>query len=177
MAGGRYDQKGSGANHLCLPFNPQYAPHVGNAGGSLIYGSEYHQVDQVNSRNKRIHDRNIPCAVCRVQMRSTAMMVPARMACPYSWTREYYGFLMAAHSTLAKGNYICMDREMRSLPGHAGHQLANDLYPVTTECGFGLDCPPYLASKPITCVMCTKWKVYITAAAVTQSFFALHWST
>ena len=156
MAGSYYTYKGDGANHLCLPFDPEYVPGVGNAGGAYIYGSEYRSsANQINSGRRDIQVRNIPCAVCRVQMRSTAIMVPAYNSCPRGWTREYYGFLMAAHHTHRKTNYICMDREMKTLPGHAGNQKGNLLYSVATQCGTGLDCPPYQAEKPITCAVCT----------------------
>ena len=155
MAGSHYAQKGAGANHLCLPFDPEYVPGVGNGGGAYIYGSEYRHANQINSDKHNIQLRNIPCAVCRVQMRSTTIMVPAHNSCPRSWTREYYGFLMGAHYTYRKMNYICMDREMKTLPGHAGDQGGNLLYSAATQCGHGLDCPPYQAEKPITCAVCT----------------------
>ena len=158
MAGSYYTHEGDGANHLCLPFDPEYVPGVGNAGGANIYGSEYRSANQINSGKRNIEHRNIPCSVCRVQMRSTAIMVPAHNSCPRGWTREYYGFLMAAHQTQFKSYYICMDREMKTLPGHAGDQGGNLLHSVATQCGYGLDCPPYQADKPMTCAVCTMWE-------------------
>ena len=155
MAGGRYDLKGTGSNHLCLPFDPQYVQDVANGHHSYIYGSEYESVNNINFGKDNIQDRNIPCAVCRIQMRSTSIMIPAHNSCPQGWTREYYGFLMASDWRLPRSSYICMDREMKPLPGHAGHQKANDLFSVATQCGFGLDCPPYQNEKPITCAMCS----------------------
>ena len=157
MAGSYWSSKGAGANHLCFPFDPEYVPGVGNAPGAYIYGSEYRScsANQMNSGRRDIKYRNIPCAVCRVQMRSTAIMVPAHNSCSRGWTREYYGFLMAAYQASRKTNYICMDREMETLPGHAGDQKGNQLYGVATQCGLGLDCPPYQAEKPITCAVCT----------------------
>ena len=157
MAGSFFSHTGSGANHLCLPFDPQYVADVGNAGGtSRVFGSEYDGVNQINSGKQNIQDRNIPCAVCRVQMRSTGIMIPARNTCPPGWSREYYGFLMGAHHTHTKGNYICMDQEMKTLPGHAADRNGNVLYSVSSACNYGLDCPPYQNDKPLTCAMCTK---------------------
>ena len=49
-------------------------------------------------------------------------MVPAHNKCHDGWTREYYGFVMAADSSHRKGDYICMDRDMKTLPGHATNQ-------------------------------------------------------
>ena len=155
MAGSSWGNKGDGVNHLCLPFDPEYVPGVGSGGAAYIYGSEYRGANQINSGKRNIQLRNIPCAVCRVQMRSTTIMVPAHNSCPRSWTREYYIFLMAAHYTLRKTSYICMDREMKTLPGHAGDQGGNLLHSVAATCGRGLDCPPYEAKKPLTCAVCT----------------------
>ena len=154
MAGSRWTHKGDGANHLCLPFDPEYVPGVGGVGG-YIYGSEYRGANAINSGKRNIEHRNIPCSVCRVQMRSTATMVPAHNSCPGGWIREYHGFVMAAQWTYQKTNYICMDREMKTLPGHAGDQSGNELFGIATQCGVGLDCPPYQAEKPLTCAVCT----------------------
>ena len=147
---------GGGANHLCMPFDPQYVPGIGNGGGSYVHGSEYEGVNNINSGKRNIQDRNIPCAVCQVQSRSTAIMVPARNTCPSGWTREYYGFLMGGHHRQGKRNFICMDRHMKTLPGHAGNQDGSTLYSVATQCGWGLNCPPYQSEKPLTCAMCSK---------------------
>ena len=158
MAGAYFEHKGAGSNHLCMPFDPEYDPDIGNtnAGGSYIYGSEYQSVNPLNPRKDSIEDRNIPCAVCRVQMRATTVMVPAHRTCPVGWTREYYGFLMGAHNSHGKRDYICMDREFKTLPGHAGDQKGNQLYSVGATGGYGLDFPPFLSSKPLTCTVCSE---------------------
>ena len=156
MASSAHSHNGSGANHLCMPFNPQYVSGIGNGGGAYIYGSEYQSVNNINYGKRNIQDRNIPCAVCRVQTRSTVIMVPARNTCPSGWTREYHGFLMAAHWRQQKRDYLCMDRGMKTLSGRAHYQGGNLLYSAAMQCNFGLDCPPYQAEKPLTCAMCTK---------------------
>ena len=98
MAGARYNLKEAGRKRLCLPFDPQYVHNVGNGHyRSYIYGSEYQSVNNINAGKQDIENRNIPCAECRVQMRLTAIMIPAHNACPHGLTREYYGFLMASH--------------------------------------------------------------------------------
>ena len=157
MAGAWYSHGGSGANHLCLPFDPQYVADVGNVASAHLYGAEYESVNQLNAGKRNIQNRNIPCAVCRVHARSTVIMVPAHNTCPHSWTREYHLFLMAGANTHGKGNFICMDREMKTLPGHAADRNGHLMYGVTTQCTYGLDCPPYQASKPFTCAVCTNW--------------------
>ena len=153
MAGAKFDHKGGGANQLCLPLAPQYLPDTGTSEAS-IYGSEY-RVWNSGIRRQDVLDRNIPCAVCRVQLRTSAIMVPARNTCLPGWTREYYGYLMAAHYTHGKNNHVCVDQQLTTLPGHAGYKGGNLLYVVSAPCGFGLDCPPYQDKKPLACAMCT----------------------
>ena len=155
MAGSWFEQKGNGANHLCLPFDPEYIPDIGNS-DAQIYGSEYESVNQINSGKRNIQNRNIPCAVCRVEMRATSIMLPARYTCPRGWTREYKGFLMASYHSQRKSEYVCVDSEMRVLPGHAEDKDGNLLYSVGAICNYGLDCPPYLHDKPLTCSVCSK---------------------
>ena len=156
MAGAYFKSSRGGANHLCLPFDPEYVPGVGDFGGSYIHGSEYQSVNQLNSRKQDIENRNVPCAVCRVQMRTKVLMVPAHNTCPHGWTREYYGFLMGAHHSFNSRDYICMDREMKTLRGHADNKHGNELFSVVTHCAHGLDCRPYQVNKPITCTVCTE---------------------
>ena len=156
MAGSYYSHKGNGANHLCVPFDPEYIPDIGNAGGAQIYGSEYDSVNRINSDKRNIQDRNIPCAVCRVEMRSTSIMLPARYTCPRGWTHEYKGFLMASSHLNRKSEYVCVDIEMRVLPGLAEDKNGNTLHSVGAICHLGLDCPPYLHNKPLTCSVCSK---------------------
>ena len=155
MAGAFWTDKGGGANHLCLPFDPQFMPGLSNSRGAYIHGSEYELVDNINSGKRRIQDRNVPCAVCRVQTRATAIMVPARNTCPRGWTREFYGFLMSGRNDHGKRDYVCIDREMRTLPGYPGNENGNTLYTVQTTCTSGLDCIAYQADNPLTCAMCT----------------------
>ena len=90
--GTHYRHEGGGANYLCMPDDPQYVlPHYSQGGaGAYIYGTEYRvSTSQVN--------HNAPCAVCYVATRLVALMIPAKVDCPPSWTREYYGYLMTEH--------------------------------------------------------------------------------
>ena len=134
MAGAKFDHKGGGANELCLPFVPQYLQDTGTS-EAFIYGSEYILANK-GIRRADVRDRNIPCAVCRVQFRTTAIMVPAPNICPPGWTREFYGYLMAAHYTHRKNNHVCVDQHLEPLPGHARHYGGNLLYVVSAPCGF-----------------------------------------
>ena len=90
-AGGTYfGHSGGGANHLCMPSDPQYSTYTpGVQGRSYVYGAEYQS--PIGGTN----NDNIPCAVCYVSTREVVLMLPAKTSCPTLWTREYHGYLMA----------------------------------------------------------------------------------
>ena len=59
---------------------------------SVLHGGEY---DTWGGPHNDLGNHNVPCAVCLASTRATMTMVPAKTQCPISWTREYYGYLMA----------------------------------------------------------------------------------
>ena len=157
IAGGTfYNQRGGGANYLCMPKVPEYS-HIlryrnGTQGHAYVYGSEYQDPIQGS------HDNNVPCAVCRVSTRSTVLMIPAKATCPSSWTREYYGYIMTewrGHN--GRTMLECVDTDQESLPG-GGHANTDGalFYHVEAVCNHGLPCPPYNPTQELNCVMCTK---------------------
>ncbi len=83
-------------------------------------------------------------------------MLPARMECPPSWTREYIGYLM---STFRDGHYRtmyeCVDQIPDSIPGSAEDENGAVFYHVEAACN-GLPCGPYDPQKELTCAVCTK---------------------
>ena len=84
-------------------------------------------------------------------------MIPARLTCPSSWTREYYGYLMANvnHNGYIRSMYECVDHSPESLPGSMANTDGALLYHTEVKCN-GISCPPYDTQKEITCVVCTK---------------------
>lgn len=84
-AGSCWSNTGCGANYLCMPHDPQYGRYLpGVQAQSSIFGTEY----QSNGGPIGHQDHNVPCAVCYVPTRETALMIPAKLVCPSSWTRE-----------------------------------------------------------------------------------------
>ena len=82
-------QNGGGANHLCMPPDPEYSKYMpGVQGESYVHGAEY------DNPMSGIQHGNVPCAVCFVSSRVTLLVVPAKTSCPPSWIREYSGYLM-----------------------------------------------------------------------------------
>ena len=47
-------------------------------------------------------EHNVPCAVCYSSIKTVKLMIPARITCPSSWTREYKGYLMAEFLVLKR---------------------------------------------------------------------------
>ena len=155
IAVGEYFQNtGGGGNYLCMPRVPEYTlPHRmdPNFVGSFLNGVEY------ESPVLGHHNHNAPSAVCYVSTRSTVIMIPAKTSCPATWTREYYGYLMAERN-IHKNNkeYVCVDQAMESLPGSFADINAASFTHTVPACGWGLPCPPYVRKEETNCVVCTK---------------------
>ncbi len=108
--GSEHRHNGGGANHLCLPLNPQdtFRHRSSVQGHTYMYGSEYeHPIVGID-------DHNVPCAVCLTKTRETVMMIPARTV---SWTMEYKGYLMTAHREHKRSTYECVDYNQEYIPG------------------------------------------------------------
>ena len=150
-AGSHYSHSGGGANYICITKNPSYISSTVPAHHSYLYGSEYeHSV--INS----LHDHNVPCAVCYTSVRSSKLMIPGETTCPPMWTQEYVGYLMADYYTHKRNAvYECVDKDSEAVPGGHANIDGALFYHVGAVCGVGLPCPPYVANRPITCVVCT----------------------
>ncbi|XP_064604145.1 uncharacterized protein LOC135469586 [Liolophura sinensis] len=162
MAGSHYTHKGSGANQMCLPLNPQWnKTYSGFQSNSYLYGTEFEVYqgnkvfDQTNSGGDFFREREAQCAVCYTPGRPSHVMIPARLECPSGWTLEYLGFLMAQHYTHYKSEYVCVDQDPDTHPGTAANLNGNLLYVVEAKCG-ALPCPNYVDGYEVTCVVCTK---------------------
>ena len=73
-------------------YSPDLTYGAGVQNRSSIYGTEYRYPLQ------GMHKGNVPCAVC-VSTRQDLVMIPGKASCPEKWTREYFGYLMAAYYT------------------------------------------------------------------------------
>ncbi len=148
--GSEHRHNGGGANHLCMPSDPQYTLRYrsGVQGHTNMYGSEY-EFPIVGT-----HNHNVPCAVCLTKIRETVMMIPARTECPTSWTMEYRGYLMTEGWTHKRSTFECVDYNQESIPGSHTDVNGALFYHVEAECS-GMQCPPYDPEKELTCVVCT----------------------
>ena len=152
-------KKGGGANCLCLPEQPQYSTYTAgtqNDGRAHLYGAEYETGSYANGPLHSVHDHNVPCAVCYASTRETVVMIPAQITCPTSWTREYYGYLMAERYNFHRSTFECVDQNPQSVPGSIAGTNGALFYHTQVKCSRGIPCPPYDTQKEVTCVVCTK---------------------
>ncbi|XP_046560274.1 uncharacterized protein LOC124269308 isoform X3 [Haliotis rubra] len=156
IAGGtHYSHKAGPANILCLPDNPEYGNYTpGFQVDGAIYGTEY-QTNEHSISFKRLHDHDVPCAVCRSRTKTSVIMVPAKMSCFPGWHVEYTGYLMGGHYNHAASEYLCVDGDAEK--DRSGHEDKNGqlLYLVEGVCG-SLPCPPYKNHWELRCTVCSK---------------------
>ena len=153
-AGTHYRHSGGTNDHLCLPNEPQYLAYKpGVQGDSPIHGAEYETWD--NRPLHHVNDHNVPCVVCKT-VRECVLMIPARISCPNTWTLEYSGYLMAEYRDHAgKTSAECVDKDPETVPGEVASTNGVLFYHTEATCN-GLQCPPYVAEKELTCAVCTK---------------------
>ena len=157
MAGSHHFEGGS-AEYQCLHQQPQFlstTPGIQELRG-FLYGTEYEVQDSPPAFSDMFrHDA--PCAVCYTPTRTAKIIIPARTSCPPSWTREYYGYLMADRyrSNQKTRVPVCIDVNAESVAGSAGQNGASLLYFLETRCT-GIRCPPYSNGAEIACAVCTK---------------------
>ena len=155
MAGSAHNEAGS-ADYLCLHNQPQFLQITTGLQEqhAKLYGTEYQTHSTPAFRDKLYHDA--PCSVCYTPERVTKITIPGRTSCPPSWTREYYGYLMASgrfahhHSRAA----VCVDVQIETIPGSAAQSVKSLLHFLEMTCTETL-CPPYSTGWEITCVVCT----------------------
>ena len=158
-AASHYSSSGGGSNYQCLtadPANFDFGP--GTVEASYIYGAEYQIFGNVPVSNLPLDCHDVPCTVCYVATRETALMIPGTYSCPPNWTREYYGYLMAerSHPThKGRSTFECVDVGAETAPGGEECEYEALLYHVEPRCG-SLPCPPYEEEKEMTCVLCTR---------------------
>ena len=153
-AGSWYSYSGGGANYLCLPDDPNYLRYTNGTQGNraYLYGAEYDTYD--SSPLSEVLNHNVPCAVCYASTRGTVMMMPGKTVCPSSWTREYYGYLMAEQHNHQRSTFECVDRNPQAIPGSASNADGALFHHVEADC-YGI-CPPYTDGRELTCTVCTK---------------------
>ena len=167
-AGGTFwNTQGGGAEKLCLPDQPEYLPNTANLDSAIpasphVHGAEYEYSAGPNSNT--LH-QNVPCAVCYASARSSTLMIPAKIQCPPTWTREYYGYLSTERakepSRVPSGHYRssfnCVDVNPEIIENSHNNNDGALFYFALSACNTnGLRCPPYEHGRALSCAVCTK---------------------
>ena len=110
-----------------------------------------------NMPHSNLQHYSVPCAVCYVSTRISVLMIPAKIQCPLSWTREYYGYLTSKRNIYHRSLFECVDSSPEAIPGSSSN-LSNvaQLHYSDAGCGQGLACPPYENRRILSCTVCTK---------------------
>ena len=122
-----------------------------------LYGAGY-QTNDNSPAFGNMFNHNAPCAACSTSARCQKIMIPGKVNCTSSWTREYYGYLMTGrtHALHLRTSYVCVDVNAESVPGSAGFNYNGALLDFTEAVCSGIHCPPYMAGYELPCVVCTK---------------------
>ncbi|XP_076462957.1 short-chain collagen C4-like [Babylonia areolata] len=148
IVGGKlFSQKGSGTNPLCLTLAPKYDGRAKPGSNGYLYGSEYEGISG-------LQNQEVPCSVCHTRNSST-IMVPGTMVCPSGWARQYSGFLASNFWNYFATQFLCVDGSPEALSASNVDSNGFLFYAVVSKCG-SLPCPPYVADKVVTCVVCSK---------------------
>ena len=83
-------------------------------------------------------------------------MVPGTIDCPSSWTREYFGYIMAEHYGHPRSTFECVDVDAESIPGSAANTNGVLFYFTELRDCNGIQCPPYTNGIELTCAVCTR---------------------
>ena len=149
-----YSQSGGGHNYQCFPNDPEYGDYRKRVQGhSYVYGVEY---ENPIERLPVEDDDDVPCAVCHVPTRGAKFMIPAKFTCPTGWTKEYDGYLMTERYYYQSSTFECVDIDAEAAAGGSANRNGGLFYHVEAVCTNSLQCPPYIAEKEVTCVVCTK---------------------
>ena len=143
---------------MCLPDQPEFlgvsAGHQNDR--ARVYGVEYEPRDNPPVFGNLLN-HNAPCAACYTSARGAKIMIPGKVNCTSSWTREYYGYLMTerTHINHFRMSYACVDVNAESVPGGASDINGAVFYFTEVYC-HGIGCPPYAEGSELSCVVCTK---------------------
>ena len=158
VGGTHYNTRGGSAERICLPNDPVYTASgvtLESVFHSVIQGAEY---EFYVGPAANVTNHNVPCVVCYVPTRAVTIMVPAKPTCPPSWTREYFGYLTTDQDGYYRTMYTCIDSSPDVIGSSSGNEDGALFHHTATDCN-GLPCPPYEATRMLSCAMCTKWYV------------------
>lgn len=139
IGGAHYSHRGSGSEYLCLPDVPKWGFYQnGSQNAGLLYASEMETAGYgIGSDFKNMNNKEAACCVCQVAKRDKVIMIPGRRSCYDGWTKEYVGYLMAAHySHNHATSWICMyEKPEPHQNNNSGNQQGSLMYPTELNGG------------------------------------------
>ena len=157
-AGTKYDTKGGTSDTLCLASNPQYRSGDGSSPTPAYLSKVKYAID--GGPLNEHHTYDTPCAFCHTTTKSTSFVLPGCYTCPSGWHTEYSGYLMTEWTTSNRGgrkDTVCIDQDPEDIPGTKGGHWPAVVHPMHASCtSTGFSCPPFNASKPLTCAVCSQ---------------------
>ena len=157
-AGAKYNVNGGTSDTLCMPERPHYLSHdTGAHHLAFLYGVEYETSGSPSTPLRRLHQTDMPCAVCHTS-RDAVLTVPAQYFCPHTWSLEYIGYLMTEKSygnERQRKDTVCVDKDAEAVPG-SGANTDPALVYLTRATYNGLPCPPYDSGRVLPCAVCSK---------------------
>ena len=157
-AGGKvyYDQqKGGGANYVCLTQNPNFNQSTPGQDDSRsrIYPVEYRSWE---GPLKPQHNHDAPCAVCQTTgCRTQVLMIPSSTLCPNGWNKEYDGYLVTARWDTFRTTYVCLDGNPESIPGGNASAEISLFFKVEIVNPDTSLPSNYETGKELSCAVCT----------------------
>ena len=157
-AGTKWDVIGGTSDTLCLASNPQYkAGDASSSTTSWLSGVRNEVAGTSSTPLRHRYHTYLPCALCYTTTKSTSFMLPGRYTCPSGWSTEYAGYTMTEVTGIGRGgrrDTICVDQDAEAA-STKGSEYPALLYLMQVSCT-GIDCPPFISQKPLTCVVCSK---------------------
>ena len=162
-AGSLYTNAGGGANYICMANGDDVEYHdeatTANLNIATVLAVEYRM--QGGQALDHLLDYTVLCAVCAVSTRSAQVMIPGRLTCPDTWTVEYTGWLVADRNNHNRAMFICLDKTpeatIKTPTALQGATTSALMHHIEAACSStGLPCPPFDATKELSCVVCTK---------------------
>ena len=139
-----------GGSLMCFPPDPEWNRYDNQTDADYFNGIEY-GADILFDHAHQYKD--VPCAVCNANTRSTMILIPGRRTCYPGWTTEYAGYIMGDFGH----NAMCIDEQPEGIPGGEGIGTSVIRLRFTEiSCGTNMLCPPYVNDRQLTCVVCTK---------------------
>ena len=154
-AGSPHNQRGGTSQFFCLPDKPEYEDRERERPAlqhSAVVGTKYMTFE--DEPLEEVGGERVPCVICHTTRRRSLLVIPARFACPETWTREYDGYMLsgAVHNH-GPSSTVCVDGRAEWVCDNGTDTDGAKMYHMEAEYDEGL---PIFEEMELPCVVCTK---------------------